>query len=156
MSDIKSNLRDLLIALGVGQFNATMMIQYLSIAPATTDPKSPQIALLVRHIQQALYGIGERAVANSGVLDRPTASALDRIVGVNWERQPWSVTIAAVVNAMRRPSMPSMMTLPAPIDDIGTPVAVGGVFDFLPDVPGGLLTYAVGGYLLYRFISKPR
>jgi cyclophilin family peptidyl-prolyl cis-trans isomerase len=35
-----------------------------------------------------------------------------------------------------------------------TPVAVGGVFDFLPDVPGGLVTYAVGALVLYRHLTR--
>lgn len=33
------------------------------------------------------------------------------------------------------------------------PVAVSGALDFLPDVPGGILTYAVGAYLLWRWLN---
>lgn len=154
MSDTKNNLRELLLGLGIGQFNATMMIQYLMIAPATTDPKSPQIVLLVQHIQKALYALGYSSVPNSGRLDMPTAAALESVVGPNWERQPWSVTVSAVVTAMRTPRSAVAPTISD--GDDGVPVSVGGPLDFLPDVPGGLVTYAIGGFLLYHFLKKRR
>ncbi len=45
----------------------------------------------------------------------------------------------------------SVMVAPlAPV----TPVAVGGPLDFLPDVPGGIVTYAIGAYFLYRHLKN--
>lgn len=145
------NMRVILSGIGMGQFNATMTIPYMMVSPATTDPKSPSVILMVRHIQRALYALGATDVADSGRLDAETAAALNQVVGSGWEGQPWSVTIEAVNNARRR----GMRVTPAsyPMAD-GVPVGVGGPLDFLPDVPGGLVTYAVAGYLLYRHISK--
>jgi len=148
------NLRTLLTSIGIGGFNATMIIPYLMISPATTDPKASQIVLIVQHLQRALYRLGATDVAESGRLDKPTAQALLQVVGPEWERMPWSASIAAVVTAMEHGHKivpPGAMT---PVDDDSVPVAVGGPLDFLPDVPGGLFTYALAGYFLYRHFRR--
>lgn len=151
-----TNVRELLTRLGIGGFNATMIIPYMFIAPATTDPKSAQTILLVQHLQQALYDLGATDVPQSGRLGRETAMALLQVAGPNWERMTWSGNVAAVLNAKEAGVTLDPSTGPdMPVDD-GAPVAVGGPLDFLPDVPGGLLTYAIGGYLLYRHFSKKR
>jgi len=154
MSLYQKNTRDLITALGIGQWNATMIIPYMMIAPATTDPKSAQIILLVQHLQQLLYQMGATDVANTGRLDPPTARALRQIVGPNWERTSWGGNIGAVLDAQAA----GTRLTPAPSDDAPSPmpVAVGGPLDFLPDVPGGLVTYGVVGYLLYRHFTRGR
>lgn len=146
-----SNLRHLLIGIGVSQFNATMVIPYLLISPATTDPKAGQIILLVQHLQRALYDLGATDVARSGRLDRATARSLAELVGPGWEGMPWSASVGAVVRA--KASGQRLVVPPAAASSAGTPVAVGGPLDFLPDVPGGVVTYAVVGYLLYRHLQ---
>ncbi len=145
------NLREILTGIGMGQFNATMTIPYMMISPATTDPKSAPVMLMVRHIQRVLYQLGATDVADSGRLDAATAAALNECVGHGWEGQPWSVTIEALNNAKRRG-----YRYIGEASDATTshPIGVGGPLDFLPDVPGGLVTYAVGAFLLYRAISK--
>lgn len=146
--------RDLLTALGIGH-NATLIIPYLMISPATTDPKASQIILLVRALQRMLFSMGASDVANTGYLDQPTADALASVVGENWERMTWGANLSAVVAAQQsgmsfkgrqsRPPLPS-----------GSPVAVGGPLDFLPDVPGGLVTYGILAFVLYRHFTKKR
>lgn len=143
--------RDLLAAIGIGHFNATMMIPYLMIAPATTDPKMPPVIMIVTQLQKALYELGAIDVPNSGRLDQATALAIEQVVGPNWERAPWSASIAAVVRARDAGTRIAPST-GAPVD--GVPMAVGGPLDFLPDIPGGLITYGVLGYLLYRHMAK--
>ena len=158
MTAPRKNLRDLLTAIGIGDFNATMIIPYMMIAPSTTDTKAAQVILMVQQIQKSLYALGATDVALTGQLDRPTGVALDHVAGINWERQPWSHTIKALVHAQERGAHipPTAMVAPEPVTvpNDGAPVAVGGPLDFLPDVPGGLLTYGIAGYLLYRHLSK--
>jgi hypothetical protein len=159
MTDTKKNARELLLALGVGHFNATQVIPYLLIAPATTDPKAPQIALLVRHLQQVLFNMGATDVANTGALDLPTARALRLIAGPNWERMTWGSNLQAVLAAAGRgqrltPAPSSVPDAISPSTLTPTPVAVSGPLDFLPDVPGGLLTYGVAAYLIYRHFRR--
>ncbi len=98
MSKPTKTARDLLTQLGIGGFNATMIIPYMFIAPATTDPKSAQTILLVQYLQRALYGLGATDVPMSGRLDRETAMALLQVAGPNWERMTWSGNVAAVLN----------------------------------------------------------
>lgn len=152
---MKMTSRDLLTAIGMGQHNATQAIPYLMIAPATTDPKTPMVINMVRHLQQVLYQMGATDVANSGYLDAPTARALRMAAGPNWERMTWGQNIGAVLGARDRGmrlTAASMRTVPtAPM-----PVAVSGPLDFLPDVPGGLVTYGVVGWLIYRHLAKRR
>ena len=52
--------RNLLSSIGIGQFNITMIIPYLFIAPATcpTDPRSAQTLMMVSHIQAVLNQLG--------------------------------------------------------------------------------------------------
>lgn len=147
--------RDLLEAIGVGHFNATMLIQYMMIAPATTDPKSPSVILIVRAVQQTLYQMGATDVADSGRLDAATASALENVAGPDWERMSWGAVIRAVIdarNAGMRLDAPAMLSMPSD----GYPVAVSGPLDFLPDLPGGLFTYAALGYFAYRYFTKDK
>lgn len=148
---IKPTSRSLLEAIGVGQFNATQIIPYMMIAPATTDPKAPQIVLLVRAIQKAIYALGANYVPDSGRLDAPTARALLEVTGPNWERMAWADNVQAIVDAKKANRRLSSMTDGAAP---GRPVAVGGPLDFLPDVPGGLFTYAIAGFFIYRHLAK--
>lgn len=142
--------RDLLKGIGIGDFNATMVIQYVFVAPATTDPRSAPIILMVRHLQQALNNMGAR-VPISGYLDTPTAQALYQIVGPNWERLSWADNIAAVIDSK---SVGISAAPPIPLTPASTPPAAVGTFDFLPDIPGGFLTYLIGGAVAYHYLTK--
>jgi hypothetical protein len=151
MSATSPNARELLAGIGMGQFNATMAIPYMMISPSTTDPKAAQVVLMVQHIQRALFQLGYHDVPDSGELDLATANALLSVVGPDWNIQPWSTAIAAIAAARKggRRAQPVAMAT-----NDGVPTSVGGPLDFLPDVPGGLFTYAAGIYLLYRHFHK--
>jgi hypothetical protein len=152
MSNESPSIREILAALGMGQFNITMAIPLMLVSPATTDPKSNQVILVVQHIQRALFELGAVDVPVSGQLDEATARALQQVVGPNWERMPWAASVRAIVTARRngvRIGAPPRMQQPVPV-----PAAVGGPLDFLPDVPGGLFTYAAGAYLIYRHLRR--
>jgi hypothetical protein len=122
------------------------------IAPATTDPKTPMVINMVRLVQQQLYQMGATDVANTGYLDEPTATALLRVTGPNWERMSWAQNIQAILGAQQRGMSLASPLVSAPDDAM--PVAVSGPLDFLPDVPGGLITYGVVAFLLYRHFTK--
>ncbi len=147
-----NNARQLLTALGIGQFNATMVVPYMMMAPRTTDPKSSPVILMVQHIQRTLYAMGATDVADSGRFDTATARALEAAVGQDWERMSWGSLIAELLRA-RDQRVDVSPPIAAPD---GQPIAVGGTFDFLPDVPGGLVTYGVLAFLAYRHFTKKR
>lgn len=139
--------RQLLRAMGMGESTASIVIPYMAISPATTDPKATQVMTLVSAIQRAVYVLGARDVPRSGRLDPSTVAVFRRVAGPDWERMPWAETVRAVVQA----KVDGASLAPAePMDD-GMPVATSGTLDFLPDVPGGALTYAAVGYLVYRY-----
>ena len=145
--------RELALAIGIGGFNASSVVQTMMQAPATTDPKMAAVILLVRHLQKALFELGATDVANTGYIDTATYHALEQLLGPSWMRMAWAETVGAVVDAKvtKTQLAPAMQ----PADD-GVPVATSGVLDFLPEVPGGMFTYALGAYLIYRAISKKR
>lgn len=145
--------RDLLKGIGIGDFNATMIIQYLFVAPATTDPRSSPIIIMVEHIQRTLNEMGA-GIPISGYLDTPTAGALYNVVGPNWQKISWGQNIGAVLDGYEAGFSAAPVEAMVPAPDPVPPMAVGGPLDFLPDVPGGLLTYAIGGYLAYRYLAK--
>ncbi len=151
MAKPERNVRELLKAIGIGDFNATMIIQYMFVAPATTDPRSAPIIHLVQAMQQALLSMGADLQV-SGYLDTPTATALYQVVGPNWERISWADNIRAIVDARR-----VGFSAAPPVASVAIPVAapsMGGVFDFLPDVPGGFLTYLIGAGIAYHYLRK--
>jgi hypothetical protein len=150
---VERNTRQLLRQLGVGSFNATMCIPYMWIAPSTTDPRSSQIILIVSHLQQKLVQLGF-TVEPTGYIDTKTRQVLDKIVGPRWITSPWAETVAAVLAVPTEAvTVPDITVVPeGPQESL--PDAVSGYFDFLPDVPGGLLLYGVGAFFLYRYLWK--
>ncbi|HEY4266733.1 MAG TPA: hypothetical protein VGM94_00945 [Galbitalea sp.] len=150
------NVRSLLKQLGVGDFNATMMVQDSFSAPATSDPKSPQIILMVKRIQEHL------GVPVTGYLDDDTADALAQVVGPGWMSLPWidnvSTLLARTSSATGAPpySVQAVKRLRPTPPDPHLLNSLEGFLDFLPDVPGGIITYAVAGYFVYRHFSKKR
>jgi hypothetical protein len=153
MSKESPSIREILADIGMGQFNITMAIPLMMVSPATTDPKSNQVILVLQHIQNALYHLGAADVPVSGQLDQATARALEQVVGPNWERMPWAASVRAIVTARRRgiklgSAARRRAASPSQVE------AVGGPLDFLPDVPGGLFSYAVGAFLIYRHFAK--
>lgn len=157
----QGTLRDLLTRIGIGQFNATGIINMMYFAPATTDPKSASVILLVRHLQAALIQIGF-PINMTGYLDRPTAAALDRAVGPGWESRSWADNVAAIVDALVRqktvgtayPTEMDLLEVAAPVPPASSPTL--GFWDppILPAIPGGIITYGVLGVLAYNFLKK--
>jgi hypothetical protein len=143
--------RELALAIGIGGFNATSVVQTMMQSPATTDPKMPPVVMLVRHLQKELFELGATDVANTGYIDTATYHALEQLLGPSWMRMSWAENVGAVVDAKATKTQLSPAMMPA---DDGVPVATSGVLDALPAVPGGMFTYAIGAYLLYRAMCK--
>lgn len=143
--------RTLLLRLGISDLNATIIIPYMFISPMTTDPKSPQIMLLVKHVQKALNQMGAGLYVTS-YLDRPTAAALTGLFGTDaWSAWSWSDVVASVVRAKAQ-NMSLREVEPITTHAIA---ATGDVMPFgLPDVPGGVLTYAAAAGALWYFMKK--
>lgn len=135
----ENDARSMLLALGMGHYNATIAIQYMFLSPAATDPAMPSIMLIVKHLQAGLRAAGAK-VPLTGVIDNSTARALITLVGPDWNEVTWFALYQAVIQARRlrsleRPKHLSMGAIPG-----------------LPALPGGDLTYvlaAVAAFYLY-------
>ena len=157
MTPDRNNVRVLLKELGIGDFNASLVVKKMFIAPATTDPKMPAVMILVAAIQDNLNAIGA-GLERTGYLDVPTAKVLTAVVGPGWERMMWCDVVAHVLAARKSGGqigtpMAHAYTLP-PAPDVsfaGIPI-----LDSLPDVPGGLVTYGVAAFLIYRHLKKKK
>jgi hypothetical protein len=147
------NIRELLKAIGVGNVNASGIIQYAWMAPATTDPRSGPIIIMVQGIQQMLQAMGAE-IRVSGYLDTPTAAALERIVGPQWEQISWAANIGAILAARKAGMSAAPTPAAAPAPQVISAQPPMGLFDFLPEVPGGLLTYAVGAVIAWHYLHK--
>ncbi len=148
-NDQGNSARSILLKLGMGDYNATMVISYLFMAPAQTDPQMAQIILLTKHLQQAMREMG-CALPVTGSIDAQWGPYFTAVCGADWPDLPWAEIGRMVLAAKARGKR---------LQPQGITITVGkggldGVFDSLPKVPGGLLTYAVGGYLLWRHMKK--
>lgn len=156
------SVRNLLLALGISQLQADGVIQNMYQSPAVTDPKSPHIMLVVSAIQDSLNASGYQLV-RTGYLDVPTALVMDEVVGPGWERLTWARNVAGVVARRRYPGMGAgdRTRAATQVTDVtfagsdGIPGLSGMPFG-LPDVPGGVITYAVAGFFLYKHFKKGR
>jgi hypothetical protein len=155
----KHNVRALLLDLGVGDFNATMAIPYMFIAPRTTDPAAVQLLVVVRKLQEALLNMGATDVVPTGVLDDTTAKALAQICGPEWLSMPYYEIVRCVVKAEKAGHafiQPSAYTGPGPEATEGWTDVFNIQPPILPAVPGGVITYGVAGYFLWKHFKKPR
>ena len=155
MAHDQNNGRSLLTQLGIGGFNATMIIQYLFVSPFTTDPKSPMIMILVQHLQNVLNQLGA-GIAVTGGLDRPTANALDHVLGKGWINYDWADVITGVLAARKSGFRFPPRTQAMPVVAVQTGTSGIPILDSLPDVPGGALTYLAGAALLWHTLKKKR
>jgi len=150
-NDRGNSARSILLALGMGDFNATMVIQYLFMAPAQTDPQMGQIVLLTRHLQEAMQAMGCQLPV-TGSIDGAWEPYFVALVGHHWRDMPWAEIARMVIDAKARGRR---------LEPKGATItiqrgALDGVLDSLPQIPGGLFTYAVGGYLLWRHMKRKR
>lgn len=136
----ENNARELLRSMGMGDFNATIAIQYMFIAPAATDPSMPSIILMTKHLQHGLRAAGAE-VPVSGRIDQPTAAALEELVGPDWASLTWYMLLSAVLGSRQR----------AQALDLGPSTGLSGILD-LPDVPGGTFTWLLGAAAAYYFL----
>lgn len=148
------NVRGLLLELGIGDFNATAIIRFGFWSPHQTDPDMPAIIILTRRIQENLRRMGA-TIAISGALDQPTDFYLRRLCGEGYLNRPWYQVMEAIVSAKNRDTRlpPVNIATENIIDPTIQTQAVAG-FGFLPDVPGGVITYGLGAAALWYLLKK--
>lgn len=134
-----NNARQLLLGLGMGNYNATIAIQYMLLAPAATDPAMPSIILMTKHMQLGLRAAGS-GIAVTGQIDDPTASALIELVGPDWHQVTWYELFRATTAAKQARSLERRASL-----DLG-------LIPDAPAIPGGMLTWAAVAAAAWYFL----
>ena len=83
------DLRDMLLAAGVGQYTASMAIQFMNFLPTTTDPYAAGTIELVKGLQRLLNQRGAKLAVDGG-LGEKTAQAFVKYAGPRWMDKSWA------------------------------------------------------------------
>lgn len=89
MSAADNNVRHQLLELGIGDFNATLIVPTMFYGPAQSDPGLTPVKVLVRALQRTMREMGATWVLSSGELDAPSATCLKAVAGPTWGEMPW-------------------------------------------------------------------
>lgn len=148
-TDQNANARDILLRMGIGDFNATMIVPLMFMGPAQTDPDITASKLLVKQMQKIMQTMGASWVAATHYLDQPTAGCLAALAGPHWSEHPWFELCKVLLDARDHGKR---FAIPAP----GRSVELSGMglLSELPDVPGGPIVLGIGAYLAYRYFTK--
>jgi hypothetical protein len=80
---VERDVRSMLLAAGVGQYDSTMLVTQMFLMPRTTDPSAQATILIVAGAQRLL------GLKQTGRLDEPTLVALRKVSGPYWTNKTW-------------------------------------------------------------------
>lgn len=150
MAASDNDARALLNELGVGNFNATMIIPLMFMAPAQSDPDMTQVKLITRALQRQMQAMGATWIVASGYIDEPTGHCLEALLGSQWNGTVW---FDIGKSLLRQKSRGKRFERTYSAD--GTVELSGlGLLPELPSIPGGYVTVGLGAFLLYRHLTK--
>lgn len=122
-----NNARELALQMGIGQFQADMVIPMMWMTPSTTDPDMPAVRVMVEAIQQQMTAMGAPRFTAPGELDAPTVTWLRQITGPTWVNMTWARIFGAILNVRASGRRPWTTARPLPR---GRQLAVSGLPDF--------------------------
>lgn len=101
---LRSNmdLRDMLLAAGIGQFNAQQSIPFMNFLPSTTDPYAQGVIQLVQGLQRLLNKRGGRVTVDGGMGEQ-TLRELVKYAGPRWYDKSWAQLYGDVISGKRWP-----------------------------------------------------
>jgi hypothetical protein len=92
--------RSILLALGVGEVNATLAIQQIQLAPRDSDPDAAATIVIVSAVQRGLNQTG-CLLQETGRLDNATMACIARMSGPKWESKSWLLITKDILNLKR-------------------------------------------------------
>ena len=143
------NTRAQLLDLGIGDFNATLVIPQMMIAPAQGDPDMTQVKVLTKAFQKTMQQMGATWILATGYIDQETAYCLQAIAGQHWNELPWFDLVHRLLAARdggHRFARKQGVTGARAIELSGLPDVSG--------IPGGYVTIGLGAFLAYRYLTK--
>lgn len=147
-----ANVRDVLLRMGIGDFNATMCIPIMFMGPAQTDPDLTPVKLVTKAMQRIMQSMGAQ-IGAWGRIDQQTADNLSALAGPHWSENPWFELCTRLLDAQKS----GLRFHPVLSSDNPVELSGMGLLPELADVPGGLVTVALGlGAAYYFFKHQPR
>lgn len=140
-------IRSMLLAAGVGDFNATLSIPYMYFLPTTCDPYQQGVIQIVEGLQNLLNARGAR-LEISGWMDQHTMDALASWAGPQWKLKTWVQLYGDVLSGQRPAPKPTPITAPPP------PAATGDIVSMLGAAVTHPLAWVAGGALAYYLARK--
>jgi len=150
------NLREMLLAAGIGEFNATMSIPYMYFLPSTTDPYAQGVIQIVEGLQNLLNARG-LLVPIDGWMGPETINAVMRYAGASWRDKSWMQIYGDVLRGQLAPGFAP----PEPTDELAGYIEETGLGDLTTAVtdlvtsPIGLVAGGALAYLLWRSKKRP-
>jgi len=164
MAKPTSDLRDMLLDAGVGQFNAILSIPFMNMLPGTTDPYAQGVMQLVRGLQRMLNARGGRLIEDGGMGEK-TVVALAFYAGPRWQDKSWAQLYADVRTGQkwagwnrhgRSPNNRNIVIrTPTAGWDYTKPSPFGLVSDPIDLLTNPLVLAAGGFFVWWKFFRKP-
>lgn len=144
------NVRSMLLQMGVDSYLADMAIPYMWFIPGAVDPDAQGVIETIQGLQRGLRRLGFNAVAVSGVMDRPSAEALDQLHPPvsSWMQTPWVQLYGCIIDALANPRRKAHIMKHTPMGDYfqyhgPAPGPLPGVMVGTPPGPLGMGATAV-------------
>lgn len=147
MSAADNNVRHQLLELGIGDFNATLIVPTMFYGPAQSDPGLTPVKVLVRALQRTMREMGATWVVSSGELDAASATCLKAVAGPRWGEMPWYELTQKLLDAKRAGKR---------FEALGAArgVALAGFQDGVVTSIGSVVGAAIGGLIVYHLMKK--
>ncbi len=141
------DLRAMLLAAGVGQFNAQLSIPKMMIGVRSCDPYDQGVMQVVQALQNVMNAKGASPrLELTGFLDAPTQRELRRYSGSSWQDKSWAQVLGDVLDNQPAPRAAAAAIAPVPREP--------GLGDFVGDVLYSPLGLAAAGVAAWLFINK--
>ena len=140
----QETIREMLLAAGVGEFNATLSIPYMFFLPRTCDPYAQGVMQIVQGLQNLCNQRGAQ-LAIDGWMGQDTQRAVARYAGKNWRDKTWVQLYGDVLNGRARAAG---ARAPAPRE-----VAESGLGGIVSDITTSPLAWIAAGAAVFHFFG---
>lgn len=144
-------IREMLLAAGIGEYNAVLSIPYMYFLPRTCDPYAQGVQQIVQGLQNLLAYRGLQ-VPQDGFMGSSTMAATERFAGRMWRDKTWLQLYGDVIRGRLAPGF-EKTPQPAPVE-APQPQAVG--FVDVIDLATNPLAWVAGGAAFYFLVHKKK
>lgn len=152
------NIRQMMLAAGIGEYNAILSLPYMYFLPRTCDPYAQGTMQIVEGLQNLLNARGKRVLV-SGYMDPGTMAAVQTFSGDTWVDKTWlqiygDVMRGRVAPGLTPPLVPSSTAMVDAEADAQIPTA--GLTDAIGGVATNPYVWLAAGASLFYFFGWKR